>query len=52
MGLPIGKLVIATNSNDILTRFRRSGCYERIDSTVLGASSQDGKLADGGAPAT
>src|SRR3954451_19133875 len=28
MGLPIEKLVIATNENDILHRFWRSGCYE------------------------
>eukprot|EP01066_Platyproteum_vivax_P009330 Platyproteum_vivax@DN4096_c0_g1_i1.p1 len=28
MGAPIGNLVIASNSNDILTRFRETGCYE------------------------
>jgi threonine synthase len=34
MGLPMGnnKLVIATNSNDILARFWRSGRYEQVDS--------------------
>lgn len=32
MGLPIGKLVVATNANDILARFWRSGRYEKIDS--------------------
>jgi threonine synthase len=32
MGLPIGKLIIATNRNDILTRFMRTGVYRR---TVL-----------------
>ncbi|KAH9974265.1 tryptophan synthase beta subunit-like PLP-dependent enzyme [Lactifluus volemus] len=49
MGLPMGKLVIATNSNDILTRFWHSGRYEKIDST-LGSTS--GKQADGGVQAT
>jgi threonine synthase len=49
MGLPMGKLVIATNFNDILTRFWRSGRYEKIDSTLEGAS---GKQADGGVRAT
>lgn len=34
MGLPTGKLVIATNSNDILARFWRNGRYEKIDSTA------------------
>ena len=42
MGLPMGKLVVATNSNDILARFWRSGRYERVDST-LGGAAQDGK---------
>ncbi|CCK72041.1 threonine synthase THR4 KNAG_0I02560 [Huiozyma naganishii CBS 8797] len=31
MGLPIEKLVIATNENDILDRFLKSGVYERSD---------------------
>jgi threonine synthase len=31
MGLPIGKLVIATNENDILTRFMESGEYKVAD---------------------
>ncbi|QLL31078.1 hypothetical protein HG536_0A08950 [Torulaspora globosa] len=31
MGLPIEKLVIATNENDILDRFLKSGTYERSD---------------------
>jgi threonine synthase len=34
MGLPMGKLVVATNSNDILARFWKSGRYEKIDSTL------------------
>ncbi|KAJ1993321.1 threonine synthase [Coemansia spiralis] len=29
IGLPVGKLVIATNENDILDRFLRSGKYEK-----------------------
>ncbi|KIM41582.1 hypothetical protein M413DRAFT_445556 [Hebeloma cylindrosporum] len=32
MGLPIGKLVVATNANDILARFWKSGKYEKMDS--------------------
>lgn len=31
MGLPIEKLVIATNENDILDRFLKTGLYERSD---------------------
>lgn len=31
MGLPVEKLVIATNENDILDRFLKSGVYERSD---------------------
>ncbi|KAI0301245.1 tryptophan synthase beta subunit-like PLP-dependent enzyme [Russula brevipes] len=50
MGLPMGKLVIATNSNDILTRFWRSGRYEKVDSTREGAP--DGTPVDGGVQAT
>lgn len=29
MGLPVEKLVIATNENDILDRFMKSGCYSK-----------------------
>ena len=29
MGLPVGKLVCASNQNDVLTDFLRSGCYDR-----------------------
>jgi threonine synthase len=35
MGLPMGKLVIATNANDILTRFWRTGRYEKVDSSLI-----------------
>ncbi|KAF8955061.1 tryptophan synthase beta subunit-like PLP-dependent enzyme [Flammula alnicola] len=53
MGLPIGKLAIATNANDILARFWKSGRYEKVDSSVSageGAAapavgSSDGKQA-------
>ncbi|PPQ92518.1 hypothetical protein CVT25_010351 [Psilocybe cyanescens] len=53
MGLPIGKLVVATNANDILARFWKSGKYEKVDSSVShgeGATapvegSSDGKQA-------
>lgn len=40
MGLPIGKLVVATNANDILTRFWRTGKYEKVDSTVERSSDE------------
>lgn len=35
MGLPVEKLVIATNENDILDRFLKSGTYERSDSVSV-----------------
>ena len=58
MGLPIDKLIVATNSNDILARFWKSGAYEKVDSSagsgptapVEGAS--DGKQAIGGVKET
>ena len=34
MGLPIEKLVIATNENDILDRFLKTGTYERSDTVA------------------
>jgi threonine synthase len=40
MGLPMSKLVIATNSNDILTRFWKTGRYERVDSAGVGIPRQ------------
>ncbi|KAJ6610499.1 threonine synthase [Mycena sp. CBHHK59/15] len=32
MGLPMAKLVVATNANDILARFWNTGKYEKVDS--------------------
>ena len=29
MGLPIGKLVVASNANNVLTQFLTTGCYDR-----------------------
>ncbi|KAI0299427.1 tryptophan synthase beta subunit-like PLP-dependent enzyme [Multifurca ochricompacta] len=56
MGLPMGKLVIATNSNDILSRFWRSGRYEKVDSspraTVLPEDASDLKKVHGEVQAT
>ncbi|KAF7329871.1 Tryptophan synthase beta subunit-like PLP-dependent enzyme [Mycena kentingensis (nom. inval.)] len=34
MGLPMGKLVVATNANDILARFWNAGKYEKVDSDL------------------
>jgi threonine synthase len=54
MGLPMGnnKLVVATNSNDILARFWRSGRYEQVDSTPTpdggGSGDGNGKPPDDG----
>lgn len=38
MGLPMAKLVIATNANDILTRFWKTGRYEKLDSNSSSAA--------------
>ncbi|KAF3915190.1 hypothetical protein ABW20_dc0106495 [Dactylellina cionopaga] len=45
MGLPIAKLVIATNENDILDRFWKSGTYEIH--AVSGKEAEGGISADG-----
>ncbi len=50
MGLPMGKLVVATNPNDILARFWRSGLYEKINSSPDGDSVAS--QADGGVQTT
>ena len=45
MGLPVEKLVIATNENDILDRFRKPGHYE--EKPVHGIQAEGGIAADG-----
>lgn len=45
MGLPIDKLVVATNENDILDRFWRSGHYEKH--AVHGREAEGGLAQDG-----
>jgi threonine synthase len=45
MGLPIEKLVVATNENDILDRFWKTGHYEKH--AVHGAEAEGGIPADG-----
>ena len=39
MGLHIGRLGVATNANDILARFWKSGVYEKVDSAGTTATS-------------
>lgn len=48
MGLPMQKLVIATNANDILDRFVRSGRYEK---KPVAPSQEAGGIAEDGAKA-
>lgn len=45
MGLPIASLAVATNSNDILARFWKSGKYEKVDSE--GSETAHSKDASG-----
>ncbi|KAH8601248.1 threonine synthase-like protein [Bisporella sp. PMI_857] len=45
MGLPAEKLVVATNENDILDRFWRTGHYEK--KAVHGVEAEGGIAADG-----
>ncbi|KAK4140064.1 tryptophan synthase beta subunit-like PLP-dependent enzyme [Dichotomopilus funicola] len=45
MGLPVDKLVIATNENDILDRFWKTGRYEK--KPTYGQAAQGGLPADG-----
>lgn len=45
MGLPISKLVVATNANDILDRFFRTGRYEK--KPVHGTEAEGGEVFDG-----
>ena len=41
MGLPVGKLVIATNSNDVLHRFIETGKYAKLQCNPTVAPSMD-----------
>jgi threonine synthase len=45
MGLPADKLVVATNENDILDRFWKTGYYEK--KAVHGVQAEGGMAADG-----
>jgi len=45
MGLPLEKLVVATNENDILDRFWKTGRYEK--QAARGAEAEGGLAADG-----
>jgi threonine synthase len=47
MGLPIAKLVIATNENDILHRFWQSGTYSKQHTPPSDAESSGGFAQDG-----
>ena len=56
MGLPVEKLVIATNENDILDRFLKSGTYEKQETrgpAASGGLEKDGvKAHEGGVKET
>jgi threonine synthase len=60
LGLPMGNLVVATNENDILERFFKTGRYEAEDSgipkqaneTALVNGSTDGQQSGGGVKST
>ncbi|OCH94578.1 tryptophan synthase beta subunit-like PLP-dependent enzyme [Obba rivulosa] len=60
MGLPMARLVVATNENDILARFWKSGAYEKVDTSAVNGSAvtapaagaSDGKQAAGGVKET
>lgn len=45
MGAPVGPLVLATNTNDILSRFFRTGVYERGEVTPTVSPSMDIQVA-------
>ncbi len=45
MGIPIGKLILATNENDILSRFFRTGLYDQGDVVPTLSPSMDIQVA-------
>ena len=47
MGLPMDKLVVATNSNDILARFWKVGRYERVELDAEAATAPANSPSDG-----
>ncbi|KAF9777515.1 tryptophan synthase beta subunit-like PLP-dependent enzyme [Thelephora terrestris] len=47
MGLPTDKLIIATNSNDILARFWKTGKYERVELEAETAAAPASGISDG-----
>ena len=51
MGLPMDKLVIATNSNDILARFWKTGRYERVELEAEAVTAPPNGTPDGKKPA-
>ncbi|KAI0752724.1 tryptophan synthase beta subunit-like PLP-dependent enzyme [Daedaleopsis nitida] len=52
MGLPMGRLGVATNANDILARFWKSGVYEKVDSAAASGQSEPASGASDGKQAT
>ncbi|KAF8639218.1 hypothetical protein AX17_001703 [Amanita inopinata Kibby_2008] len=51
MGLPMAKLAIATNANDILTRFWKSGRYEKVDSSFTETATDASSVKETLSPA-
>eukprot|EP00920_Eleutheroschizon_duboscqi_P003139 GHVT01007366.1.p1 GENE.GHVT01007366.1~~GHVT01007366.1.p1 ORF type:complete len:649 (+),score=186.44 GHVT01007366.1:980-2926(+) len=45
MGAPIGRLVVATNSNDILKRFNRTGVYQPLTCQATSSPAMDIQVA-------
>lgn len=41
MGLPVNKLIVCTNQNDVLHRFFETGVYRKVESTLTIAPSMD-----------
>lgn len=47
MGLPVRNLVVATNENDILERFWKSGAYEKSSTSSTPASNGQTEVVEG-----